>query len=119
VLKSIVFVLSLAVLAGCSGAASSTDTAAVAAPFSGLVPFAAADIGGVDAGSTVNAICCAYIGETDELQVDGDLGYEPPALLVRCSSLPPGCAYFSSGDVHCPLALALGISQAATCFPAQ
>jgi hypothetical protein len=47
------------------------------------------------------------------------LGYEPPALLVRCSSLPPGCAYFSSGDVHCPLALALGISQAATCFPAQ
>jgi len=110
VLKSIVFVLSLAVLAvlaGCSGAASSTDTAA------------AADIGGVDAGSTVNAICCAYIGETDELQVDGDLGYEPPALLVRCSSLPPGCAYFSSGDVHCPLALALGISQAATCFPAQ
>jgi hypothetical protein len=37
-------VVAVIVLAGCSGAASSTDTAA------------AADIGGVDAGSTVNAL---------------------------------------------------------------
>ena len=101
-MKAIV-VLGAVLLGACGGleanesGSSSADTTAVTAP----------------------AICCQFVGETDELT--DDAGYAPPAYLVRgCPSLPPGCEYFvGSTDAHCPVSLALGVSQDATCFPAR